>query len=172
MIDQYWRYLVLNVRGELGIGQSQLAKMIGTQQTNISRWEGGKTIPSRKFQKEIEILASGLGLASITQVAALVTHSPFHMVLLASDRRIIATSVLARNILSKTHTTNESLKADYLFKLDGELNSLKFWEQSCQKIDILIPGSDCVFKTIVTSVIVHGEKYALAQIEIIDIEVC
>jgi transcriptional regulator with XRE-family HTH domain len=155
----------LSLRNELGVNQLQMAQILGTQQTNISRWEGGLTTPSRKFQTGIERLASGMGLANLSQINELVIFSPFNMVLLASDMHIVAMSDPARQTLSQYRLRPTTGNQDYATQLNSQLVLTDFWKKTLEKLEVVTECPEIKNKTTITPVIIHGEKYALAQID-------
>ena len=86
----YWSAILRKVRRQAGISQSGLADLLGTDQPTVSRWERRLFVPSPAFQRLIESIAGDFGVATLHDVAAMVMHSPFPMLLVSQDMRVIA----------------------------------------------------------------------------------
>ena len=53
------------IRERTGMSQSELAQLLGTNTTTLSRWENGKSKPTLNFKqiKTLSILLRGMGLS-------------------------------------------------------------------------------------------------------------
>lgn len=161
----YWSYLLINIRVDLEVTQEELAIMLKTKQSNISRWERGLSKPSRALQDEIEKMATKLGLSTVNQIDAVVTYSPFNMILVSKEMKIVAMSGLAQSMISKPNHPIDLNQIDVLSNWAQAVNFSSFWEERMETIEITARIGHLKTRTIIIPVFIQGEKYALAQIE-------
>ena len=116
----YWAEFILQLRGELGWSQSRLAEALRTDQTTASRWERSLMLPRTSVRRELETLATKVGLLTLSQVAAFVKASPFPIIVVDQAGQVVAASsvsgfVEGRGVKEQTpieqHQTLDRFKA-------------------------------------------------------------
>ncbi|MEY4685772.1 MAG: Antitoxin component of bacterial toxin-antitoxin system, MqsA [Pseudomonadota bacterium] len=160
----YWSAIVRKIRRQAGLSQSGLADLLGTDQPTVSRWERRLFVPSLAFQILIESRARDLGIATLQDVAAIVTHSPFPMILVSKSMMVIAASVSSG--FSVGLTTLEQTPEDeqsFLRTFSEDVAASGFWEQRVDKLDYEFCLGDERRKAVLVPVVMQGDVFALVQ---------
>lgn len=163
--SDYWSQLCKNLRQALNLTQSQLAERLETDQTSISRWERGLTEPQFEMRHLIEGLAQGQGLATLDHFVIAVRLSPFPMILVDRNTRVIAASA-SSGFTPGLSAFDETPLAEQenLKQFDKLLETSGFWEQRCDHLnyEAEINGQRRL-AAVVTAVVIRGGIYALVQ---------
>lgn len=142
-----------------------MAERLGTDQTSVSRWERGLTEPQFEMRRFIEGLAQGQGLATLDHIVIAVRLSPFPMILVDRQNRVIvasATSGFTAGVSVFDETPAD--ERENLEHFNARLESSGFWDHRC---DYLHYEADINGKrqlaAVVTAIVIRGTIYALVQ---------
>lgn len=160
----YWSAILRKIRKQAGLSQGGLADLLRTDQPTVSRWERRLFVPSPAFQRLIETIAEDAGVATLHGVAAMVMHSPFPMILVSQEMRVIAASVSSGFEVGRTtmEQTPEEERAN-LQRFTQEVAASGFWEQRIEKLDYEFCVGDERRKAVLVPVVMQGAVYALVQ---------
>jgi transcriptional regulator with XRE-family HTH domain len=160
----YWSAILRKIRRQAGLSQGGLADLLRTDQPTISRWERRLFVPSPAFQRLIESIATEFGVATLHDVAAVVMHSPFPMILVSQEMMVIAASASSGFEADRTtiDQTPEEERA-FLRKFSEEVAASGFWEQRIEKFDYEFCLGDERRKAVLVPVVMQGAVYALVQ---------
>jgi DNA-binding XRE family transcriptional regulator len=161
----YWSKLCRNLRQALNLTQIQMADRLGTDQTSVSRWERGLTEPQFEMRQLIEGLAQGQGLATLDHIVIAVRLSPFPMILVDRENRVIAAS--SSSGFTPGVSVFKETPSDERENLEGfnaQLESSGFWDHRCHHLhyEAEING-ERQLAAVVTAIIIRGAVYALVQ---------
>lgn len=161
----YWSKLCRNLRQALNLTQIQMAERLGTDQTSVSRWERGLTEPQFEMRQLIEGLAQGQGLATLDHIVIAVRLSPFPMILVDRQSRVIAASSCSGftagvSVLDETPADER----ENLEHFNARLESSGFWDHRCDHLhyEAEINGKRQL-AAVVTAIVIRGAVYALVQ---------
>lgn len=160
----YWSKLILQIRSSMILSQEQFAEAVFSNQATISRWEKGLVIPSIDKQKLIEKIAEESGLSSLNGIAEVVRESPYQMILFDRTYKILAASISSGFECEKT--IREQLPESDFPNYDAsqtEIEASSFWKDSGSRFDYSFIRNQLTYGVILTSVIVRGSIYAVAQ---------
>ena len=161
----YWSRLCKSLRQALNLTQAQMAERLGTDQTSVSRWERGLTEPQYDMRQLMEGLAQGQGLATLDHFVMVVRLSPFPMILVDRQCRVIAASASSGFTpgLSAFDETPSS-ERENLKQFESLLEASGFWDQRCDHLnyEAEINGQRRL-AAVVTAVVIRGGVYALVQ---------
>jgi transcriptional regulator with XRE-family HTH domain len=163
--SEYWPRLCKDLRQALNLTQFQMADRLGVDQASYSRWERGITEPQHDMRRLIQGLAQGQGLATLDNIVTAVRLSPFPMILVARDQRIIAASRSSGFTPAMTAMEQTPFREQpNLKQFDAALASSGFWEQRCTYLEYeaVINGRQRL-AAVVTAMVIRGEVYALVQ---------
>lgn len=160
----YWSTILRKIRKQAGLSQSDLADLLRTDQPTVSRWERQLFVPSSNFQTLIEGIAQEFGIVTLHDVAAIVSHSPFPIILVSQDTMVIAASATSGFVVDRTvaDQTPEEEKA-FFQKFSEDIESSGFWEQRVAKLDYEFTLGQENRKAVLVPVVMQGEVYALVQ---------
>lgn len=146
------------------MSQGGLADLLRTDQPTVSRWERRLFVPSPAFQRLIESIAADAGVATLHDVAAVVMHSPFPMILVSQDMRVIAASSSSGFEVDRTtmEQTPEEERS-FLMQFTEEVAASGFWEQRVEKFDYEFCLGNERRKAVLVPVVMQGSVYALVQ---------
>lgn len=163
--SDYWSQLCKSLRQALNLTQAQMAERLGTDQTSLSRWERGLREPQYDMRQLIEALAQGQGLATLDHFVTAVRLSPFPMILVDRQCRVIAASACSGFTpgLSAFDETPPA-ERENLKQFDNLLDASGFWDQRCDHLnyETEINGQRRL-AAVVTAVVIRGGIYALVQ---------
>jgi transcriptional regulator with XRE-family HTH domain len=161
----YWAKLCRNLRQALNLTQIQMAERLGTDQTSVSRWERGLTEPQFEMRQLIEGLAQGQGLATLDHIVSAVRLSPFPMILVDRQSRVIAASSCSGftagvSVFDETPADER----ENLEHFNARLESSGFWDHRCDHLhyEAEINGKRQL-AAVVTAIVIRGAVYALVQ---------
>ena len=161
----YWAKLCRNLRQALNLTQIQMAERLGTDQTSVSRWERGLTEPQFEMRQLIEGLAQGQGLATLDHIVIAVRLSPFPMILVDRQSRVIAASSCSGftagvSVFDETPADER----ENLEHFNARLESSGFWDHRCDHLhyEAEINGKRQL-AAVVTAIVIRGAVYALVQ---------
>jgi transcriptional regulator with XRE-family HTH domain len=161
----YWSKLCRNLRQALNLTQIQMAERLGTDQTCVSRWERGLTEPQFEMRQLIEGLAQGQGLATLDHIVIAVRLSPFPMILVDRQSRVIAASSCSGftagvSVFDETPADER----ENLEHFNARLESSGFWDHRCDHLhyEAEINGKRQL-AAVVTAIVIRGAVYALVQ---------
>ena len=163
--SDYWAQLSKSLRQALNLTQSQMAERLGTDQTSISRWERGLTEPQFEMRQLIEGLAQGQGLATLDHIVTAVRLSPFPMILVDRQCRVIAASSSSGftpgiSVMGETPADER----ENLEQFNARLESSGFWEQRCDHLNYEADiNGQRRLAAVVTAIVIRGGIYALVQ---------
>ena len=161
----YWSRLCRDLRQALNLTQSQMAERLGIDQASFSRWERGLTEPQYDMRRLIQGLAQGQGLATLDNIVTAVRLSPFPMILVDRETRVIAASASSGFTPCLTALEQTPLNEQInLKKFNALLTSRGFWDQHCLHLnyEAEIKGERRL-AAVVTAVVIRGTVYALVQ---------
>lgn len=160
----YWSGVLRRIRKHAGLSQGQLATILGTDQPTVSRWERKLFVPSNIFQRKIEAIARDHGVATLHDVIAVVTYSPFPMILVSRQLMVIAAS--ASSGFTADRSVNEQTPAEeqaFFDHFSRQVEASGFWEQITPKLDYEFEINQEQRKAILVPVIMSDQVYALVQ---------
>ena len=160
----YWSGILKKIRRQSGLSQGALADLLETDQPTVSRWERSLFVPSIAFQERIESFASQLGVATLHDVVAVVSHSPFPMILVSKDMMVVAASVSSGFEVGRTtidQTPPE--EREFLIKFSNDVADSGFWEQTVEKLDYEFEAGGHRRLAVLVPVVMQGEIYAFVQ---------
>ena len=163
--SDYWAKLCRNLRQALNLTQIQMAERLGTDQTSVSHWERGLTEPQFEMRQLIEGLAQGQGLATLDHIVIAVRLSPFPMILVDRQSRVIAASSCSGftagvSVFDETPADER----ENLEHFNARLESSGFWDHRCDHLhyEAEINGKRQL-AAVVTAIVIRGAVYALVQ---------
>jgi transcriptional regulator with XRE-family HTH domain len=162
--QSYWESLLKELRRVRNVSQVELARQLGVDQASVSRWERGLTEPHFELRRTLDGLARDLGLPVLDDVATVVRSSPFPMVLVDSQGRVIAASKCSGFQTDRTveeQTPPEEREQTRAFK--AALSREGFWEHRCPAFDYAVEVDGQVRRAVVTAIAIRGEVFALVQ---------
>lgn len=160
----YWAEFILQLRHELGWSQSRLAEALRTDQTTVSRWERSLLLPRISVRRELETLATKVGLLTLSEVAGFVKASPFPIILVDQTGRVVAASsvsgfVEGRGVREQTptdqHQTLERFKAG--------LTESGFWSRETALAHYHHSAADGPRQAVATPISIRGQVFTLVQ---------
>lgn len=163
--SDYWSQLCKTLRQSLNLTQGQMAGRLGTDQTSISRWERGLAEPQFEMRQLIEGLAQGQGLATLDHIITAIRLSPFPMILVDRQSRVITASACSGftpgiSVFDETPPAERTNLAHF----NAVLEASGFWEQRCDHLnyEAEINGQHRL-AAVVTAIVIRGGIYALVQ---------
>ena len=161
---EYWSRLIRQLRDSLNLSQEQMAQLLNTNQGTVSRWERGTSTPLFQTRREIVLLAKNAGLATLDDIMAIVTFSPFPMILVSSTSMVIAASASSgfQSGMTTFEQTPEVERA-HLESFNRDIAASGFWKRECEKLTYEFAGDDGIRRAVLTPVSMLGEIYALVQ---------
>lgn len=160
----YWSGILKRIRKQTGLSQGALADLLKTDQPSVSRWERCLFAPSLHFQRKVEAFASSVGVATLHDAMAIVTHSPFPMILVSRDMMVIAASASSGFEVDKT-TMEQTPPEERVFleRFSNDVDESGFWEQSIEKLDYDFEVGDERRRAVLVPVVMEGIIHALVQ---------
>lgn len=160
----YWSSVLRRIRQQAGLSQGDLASILETDQPTVSRWERKLFIPSTSFREKIEMLAQEHGVATLHDMAAAVTYSPFPMILVSSDLMVVAASASSGFVahLTVIEQTPEE-EQGFFDHFSRHVEAAGFWTQLVDKLDYEFEHGEERRKAVLVPVIMQGKVYALVQ---------
>lgn len=160
----YWSGVLRKIRQQAGLGQEDLATILGTNQPTVSRWERRLHIPAESFQIKIETLAASHGVATLHDMVAVVTYSPFPMILVSKDLMVIAASASSgftahRTVMEQTPGEEQA----FFNRFSAYVSSTGFWEQLVPKLDYEFELGEERRKAVLVPIVMQDKIYALVQ---------
>ncbi len=160
----YWASLLKELRRVCNVSQVDLARQLGINQASVSRWERGLTEPHFEARRTLDRMARELGLAVLEDVVTVVRSSPFPMILVDRQARVIAASKCSG--FQKERTLEEQTPPDER----GQLRDFKatlaregFWEHKCPSLEYEAYVDRQVRRAVVSAISIRGEVFALVQ---------
>ena len=160
----YWANLLKELRRVRNVSQVELARELGINQASVSRWERGLTEPHFDLRRTLDRMAREIGLAVLDDVATVVRSSPFPMILVDRQARVIAASKCSGFQTERTleeQTPPEERRQLNEFK--ATLAREGFWEHKCSSLDYEAYVEGQVRRAVVTAIAIRGELFALVQ---------
>jgi transcriptional regulator with XRE-family HTH domain len=160
----YWAEFIVQLRHELGWSQSRLAEALRTDQTTVSRWERALMTPRVSVRAELESLASQAGLLTLSQVAGFVKASPFPMILVDRNGRVVVASSVSG--FSEGLGVKEQTPAEELETLDQFGHALAesdFWSRKSNRADYRFHAEDGPRQAVASPISIRGEVFMLVQ---------
>jgi len=160
----YWSGIVRKIRKQAGLSQGELADRLRTDQPTVSRWERRLFVPSPAFQRLIESIATEFGVSTLHDMAAVVMHSPFPMILVSQDMMVIAASSSIGFEVGRTtiEQTPEEVRA-FLRQFSEDVAASGFWEQRVEKLDYAFCLGEERRKAVLVPVVMQDHVFALVQ---------
>ncbi len=160
----YWAEFIVQLRYELGWSQSRLAEALRTDQTTVSRWERALMTPRVSVRAELESLASQAGLLTLSQVAGFVKASPFPMILVDRNGRVVVASSVSG--FSEGLGVKEQTPAEELETLDQFGHALAesgFWSRRANRADYRFHAEEGLRQAVASPISIRGEVFTLVQ---------
>jgi DNA-binding XRE family transcriptional regulator len=160
----YWARLTKSIRDSHNLSQEQLAEQLGIDQGTVSRWERGLTAPHYDIRKLLDAMARDSGLATLGDLAEMVTASPFPMVLVDHDQVVFAASassgfVADTSIVEQTPVEERAFLQAFI----DRLVAAGFWDGRTSRVDYEFTAGDDVRRAVVVAIAVRGQIFALVQ---------
>jgi transcriptional regulator with XRE-family HTH domain len=160
----YWSSLLKQIREVKNWTQSQLADELGVSRETVSRWEQERKYPSLENQICIGQLATSLNFMSIYGIAAVVTNSPFPMILTDRNDMVLAASKCSGFVAGMTviEQTPEEERENYI-QFSNMVWEAGFWDKADNLLeyDFEIDGQQR--KAVIHSVGSRGHIFAVVQ---------
>ena len=160
----YWAEFILQLRGELGWSQSRLAEALRTDQTTASRWERSLMLPRTSVRRELETLATKVGLLTLSQVAAFVKASPFPIIVVDQAGQVVAASSVSGFVEGrgvKEQTPIEQHQTLDRFKVG--LAESGFWSREIAQAHYHHSAADGPRQAVATPITIRGQVFTLVQ---------
>jgi len=160
----YWAKLLKEMRRVRNVSQAELAHQLGINQASVSRWERGLTEPHFDLRRTLERMAREQGLTVLEDAMTAVRLSPFPMILVDRQARVIAASKCSG--FQADQTVEEQTPPGELEQLRAFKAALLqdgFWEHRSPSLDYRVHVDGQLRLAVVTAIVVRGEVFALVQ---------
>jgi transcriptional regulator with XRE-family HTH domain len=156
--------MVAHIRSATRLSQEELAAKLGSNQSTISRWEKGESIPSPAKQELIEKIAADSNLASIYGLLNIVNGSPFPMILVDRFGSVLAASECSGfkagfSVLEQTPDEER----DHFGAFSQSIHDSGFWEKDGMRFDYEFKLGSETRRAIAQSIVIRGNVFAVVQ---------
>lgn len=160
----YWASMIVHIRSALRLNQDELAVKLGSNQSTISRWEKGESIPTPEKQESIEKIALEANLASINGLLNIVNGSPFPMILVDRFGSVLAASESSgfkSGFRALDQTPDE--EREHFQAFSDSVDQSGFWEKDGVRFDYEFKHGGETRRAIAQSIAIRGNVFAVVQ---------
>lgn len=162
--SDYWASMIAQIRNAMRWNQADLAARLGSNQSTVSRWEKGESLPSPDKQALIEKLAADANIASIAGLLTIVNGSPFPMILVDRLGAVLAASrssgfMAGLTVIDQTPDEERAFFRDF----SESIRASGFWEKDGMSFDYEVDLGTEIRRAVAQSIMIRGAVFAVVQ---------
>lgn len=156
--------MIAQIRNAMRWNQADLAARLGSNQSTVSRWEKGESLPSPDKQALIEKLAADANIASIAGLLTIVNGSPFPMILVDRLGAVLAASrssgfMAGLTVIDQTPDEERAFFRDF----SESIRASGFWEKDGMSFDYEVDLGTEIRRAVAQSIMIRGAVFAVVQ---------
>ena len=161
----YWSSLLLEIRTQLNMSQTDLADLLNITVNTLVKWESGTEFPPNQSQILIQKIASDKNITSLGGIVEMVRNSPARMFIVDEDYFVIASSQSSEWLENKTIENQlTDISRPYFDIVSMKFVGTGFWRGTGgQVLDFDFIINDSNWRSIITSVSIRDRIYAIVQ---------